>query len=207
MRTTLTTRSTPAVLALGATLALTLSACGNGGSSTASSPSATQSSSAAGSSAGIDATHNDADVTFITDMAPHHEGAIAMADLASSRAGSSQVKDLAGRIAGAQGPEIETMKAMAAAWAVSLPTGSSMGDMSTMQGTGDDDVAALTPLSGAAFDREFLTRMTAHHTSAVEMAKTELSQGSNAQAKALATSIVSAQEKEIAEMAGLLKSV
>jgi len=204
MSTTLFIRRTPATLAVGAALALTLAACG-GSSDT---PAATSAPSTAGGTAsvpGIAVAHNDADVAFIRDMAPHHSGAIAMADLAAGQAGSAEVKDLASRIADAQGPEIEKMKAMAAAWKVPLNTGA--GAMSGMSGMGGSDVAALTPLNGSAFDREFLTRMTAHHTSAVEMSKTELAQGSNPQAKELATAIISAQEKEIAEMDQLLKSV
>lgn len=237
MRTTLTTRTTPttatarrpvAALAVGAALALALAACG----STTSSPTASSSSASSGSAStavsptaqSIDATHNDADVTFINDMAPHHSGAIAMAQLAAGQAGSAQVKDLARRISAAQGPEIEQMKAMAAAWKVTLNTDAgAMTGMSGMTGTtgmtgipgmtgtaampsSGDDVGALGPLTGAAFDKEFLTRMTAHHMSAVMMAQTESAQGTNPQAKQLASSIVTAQQKEIAEMAGLLKS-
>lgn len=192
-----TTSYRPAVLATAA-LVLSLTACGGATSPAAPAP-ATASTT---STPGIVSTHGNADVAFIQDMAPHHSGAIAMAELAASRAGSAQVKDLARRISGAQGPEIERMTAMASAWRVTLDTGAApMGGMSAM---GGDDVAALTPLSGTAFDKEFLLRMTAHHTSAVEMARTELSQGTNPQAKDLATAIVAAQQKEIAEMRGLL---
>lgn len=218
MRTTLTTpaarthsgrartgRRSVAALAVGSALTLALSACGSSddSSTAASNPTPAMSSTASSSGPGIDATHNDADVTFINDMAPHHSGAIAMAQIAATQAGSAQVKDLAQRIAGAQGPEIEQMKAMAAAWKVTLNTDA--GGMGGMSSPGDD-VDALKPLTGAAFDKEFLTRMTAHHMSAVMMAQTESAQGSNPQAKQLASSIVAAQQKEIAEMAELLKS-
>ena len=210
MRITLTNLTTPtarrpvAALAVGVALALVLTACGNSNNSTAA-PSPT--SPAAGSSTGqaIAATHNDADVTFINDMAPHHSGAIAMAQLAAGQAGSPQVKDLANRISGAQAPEINKMRAMATAWKVTLNTDA--GAMTGMGGSSSgDDVGALKPLTGRSFDKEFLTRMTAHHTSAVQMAQTEIAKGSNPQAKELAASIVAAQQKEIAEMAGLLTS-
>ena len=197
MRTTLTLRRPVAALAAAAALALTLAACGN-----SSTPTTAASSTAATDSAAVAAAHSDPDVTFINDMAPHHSGAIEMARLAAGQAGNAQVKDLANRIAGAQGPEIDRMKMMASAWKVALNT-----DMHGMAGGGGDDVAALMPLNGAAFDKEFLTRMTAHHTSAVQMAKAELAQGTNPQARALATAVVSAQEKELAEMAKLMNSV
>ena len=187
-------RSTSTVLAAtGAVLALALSACGTSDATPAAAASSVQ---------GVAVRHNDADVTFVNDMAPHHSGAIEMAKLAQGQAGSAEVKDLAGRIAAEQEPEIAKMKAMAATWKITLDTGA--GAMTGMAGGGSDDVTALRPLTGAAFDREFLTRMTAHHSSAVEMARTELAQGSNPQAKELATAIVAAQEKELAEMRGLL---
>ncbi len=205
--TTLTTRRPVAALAVGGALALVLTACGSSkdSSTAASSPS----SSTTGSSTGqrIDATHNDADVTFINDMAPHHSGAVAMAQLAAGQGGSAQVKDLANRISAAQGPEIEKMKAMAAAWKITLNTDAGattgMGGMGGGMSSGDD-MDALRARTRSAFDKEFLTRMTAHHTSAVQMAQTEIAQGANPQAKELAASIVAAQQKEIAEMAGLL---
>lgn len=207
MRTTLTHPRPVTVLAVGAALALTLTACGGNDS-----PSSAASPSSAGASApaeAVSAVHDDADVTFLNDMAPHHTGAIAMAELAASQAGSTQVKDLAARITAAQGPEIDQMKAMAAAWEVTLDTdaGSMTGTHGGMSHTGGDDVEALGPLTGPAFDEEFLTRMTAHHMSAVMMAKTEIADGSNPQAKDLATAIVDTQEGEIAEMGGLLESL
>lgn len=192
----LNSRRTLVALGVGAALAATLTACGGSDPSTVASPP-----SAGASVQGVATVHNDADVTFIQDMTPHHAGAIGMAQLASDRAASPQVKDLARRIAGAQAPEIDRMKAMATAWGAAAP--SMDGGMGGMSG-GMDDVKALTPLRGSAFDREFLTRMTKHHSSAVDMSKQELAQGTNPQAKELATSIISAQEKEIAEMQQLL---
>ena len=52
---------------------------------------------------------NDADVAFATDMIPHHQQAVQMAELAADRAGSDQVRQLAEDIEAAQGPEIDTM--------------------------------------------------------------------------------------------------
>ncbi len=55
------------------------------------------------------ATFNDADVTFAQSMIMHHQQAIEMASMAESRAASTEVKDLAGKIKAAQQPEIDTM--------------------------------------------------------------------------------------------------
>lgn len=196
-RTSLFKLATPLV---GLTLAL--SACSSGAETA--SP-ATQS-----TVKGISTQHGDADVAFIKDMSPHHSGAIAMAELAPTRAANAGVKAIAVEIAGAQGPELARMKDMAEAWGVE-PTaggGPSMGAPgmggSGMGGSMGGDAAALRPLTGRAFDREFLTRMIAHHTSAVTMSQAELAAGQNAQGKELAQQIVTGQQAEITRMKALL---
>ena len=67
--------------------------------------------------------------------------------------------------------------------------------------------AQLTAATGAAFDRLFLQLMITHHQGAVQMADTELSQGSNPNAQALAASIKTSQTQEIATMQQLLQTL
>lgn len=167
----------------------------------------------AGCGGGDGATHNAQDATFAKGMVPHHEQAVVMSDLALSRAGSAEVKDLATRIKAAQAPEISTMKGWLGMWGEMATDNSghdmaSMSGMSGMQGMASDgDVAMMGRVSGAEFDRLFLTDMTAHHEGAVEMSKAEIAKGSFANAKTLAQRITAAQEKEIAEMKALLAKV
>jgi len=146
-------------------------------------------------------------------MVPHHRQAIAMAALAPGRAVSPQVKALAQQIQNAQGPEITIMTGWLSSWGQPAGTSSEMGSMS---GMGDSsmpgmmtgsDMARLAALKGAAFDREFLTMMTAHHRGAIEMAKTEQATGQYGPAKQLAASIETAHTREVAVMAGLFASV
>lgn len=211
MRTT-RTLFRPSRAAAAVAAALTLAACGSGDDPTIASGGDSSGGVEASPVAGIDAQHNDADIAFITDMTPHHESAIDMAELAADRAADPRVKDLAERIVAAQDPEIETMQKMATAWGVDLEAGGSPHGGSAKSSGGPhggggaegDDVTALEPLSGAAFDKEFLSRMTAHHESALEMAQKELSEGENPQAKELAQAIVTAQTEEIAEMKTIL---
>lgn len=107
-------RTTPlrrAVMAGAAALsALLLAAgCGNGdmggmdhgGSG---SPSATALRSASSSNG-----FNGADAMFAQMMIPHHEQAVAMADLAATRAGDPELKELSAKIKAAQAREISTM--------------------------------------------------------------------------------------------------
>ncbi len=182
--------------------ALTLAACA-GDDSTVQQPAA------AATINGIATAHNDADIAFIKDMTPHHQGAVGMAELAADRAANPKVVDLAARIVAAQAPELAKMADMAKAWGVSLDgsAGGHGGAPATGHSGGgaeDDDVAALKPLSGAAFDREFLARMIKHHESALPMSQANLDKGQNPQAKALATAIIATQTAEIAEMKALL---
>ncbi len=192
--------------------ALALAACN--GATGSSAPAATTGPSAgataattAGPSAGTSAeAHNQADVTFAQSMIPHHKEAVAMAQLAPSRANSPEVKTLATEIQGAQDPEITTMTGWLTSW--SQPTEMAGMDMSSMPGMmSATEMADLGKLSGAAFDRQFLTMMTKHHQGAVQMATTELSQGQHPAAKSLAQSIIKSQTAEIARMKTLLAQV
>ena len=203
--------------ALGLSGVLALSACGGedmdmgsmpGGSST------TSATATAGSSAPAAGEHNAADVDFASGMIPHHAQAVEMADMAIENATNPEVKALAGRIKQAQDPEIETMSGWLTSWGEEVPEagggmagmdhggGEAMGGMMSEQ-----DMTALGEASGSQFDRMWLEMMTAHHEGAVEMARTELAQGSYPQAKDLAQAIIDSQSKEITEMSVLLKSL
>lgn len=147
---------------------------------------------------------NAADVAFAQGMIPHHEQAVEMAEAAASRADSADVKDLAGRIAAAQGPEISQMQGWLDDWDQS-EGGDSMGDMGSMPGMMDgDDMGQMMDASGAAFDEMFLNGMIRHHEGAVEMATDQLADGENEEALALAQEIIDAQKAEIDEMQALL---
>jgi uncharacterized protein (DUF305 family) len=151
------------------------------------------------------APHNAADVTFATDMIPHHEQAVAMSELAPQRSTDPAVLKLAADIAAAQGPEIQTMTAFLAQWNASPATGHEGMPGMQMQGMVDDaTMTRLTTLEGAEFDQLWLQSMIGHHEGAIAMAKTEIADGTNADAKALAQQIVSAQQAEITQMKEML---
>lgn len=190
-------------------LALSLAACGaddtnpggaaRNGAGTTASPGAE-----------VDETHNDADTEFAQLMIVHHEGAVEMADLAVGQAESQDVRDLAGRISAAQGPEIEQMTSWLEAWGEeSAPMAGHEGmDHGGMEMDGmsqEEAMSHLESLSGAEFDRRFLELMIAHHRGAVEMAGTELEDGQNPQALELAQAIVDGQQAEITEMEQMLQ--
>ncbi|MBO2447043.1 DUF305 domain-containing protein [Actinomadura barringtoniae] len=152
--------------------------------------------------------HNEHDVTFAQMMIPHHRQAVEMSEVVLAGSKNPQVRKLAEQIRNAQDPEIQTMSGWLKQW------GAGSGDMGGMAGMhhempgmmGAKDMAAFGRLKGAALDRRFLTMMIEHHQGAVTMAGTEQAKGSYPQAKALADSIIKAQQAEIATMRGLLKS-
>ncbi|WP_432170230.1 DUF305 domain-containing protein [Streptomyces sp. 1222.5] len=214
----------PAAAAIAAVI---LAACGSGDSSPSSEPSGHGL--GARSSAGTSATapaargsHDAQDVAFAQGMIPHHRQAVAMADLAPSRAKAQQVKDLAAKIKQAQDPEINTMSGWLKAWGEKVTDAATSGmdqsstsgmDQSSMPGMdhssmpgmmSGDDMAKLKDLSGDAFDKAFVQMMISHHRGAVEMAKTEQAKGAYGPARTMAKSIVTSQSAEITEMNKIL---
>lgn len=189
-----------AMLSVATAGALVLAGCSSSGSNSAAGPTSPAAASPTGTPAS--GPHNTADVSFATDMIPHHTQAVQMADLALTQATSAEVKTLATQIKAAQDPEIQTMSGWLAGWGENVPSGSSsMGGMGS--GTAmmsDADMTARGAARGAAFDRMWVSMMISHHTGALEMAKTELSSGQNPDAKALAQSITTSQTAEITTM-------
>lgn len=195
-----------AAFALVTTMGLALSACGGSSDNDADGTSG---------SSGQAAKFNDADVEFAQQMIPHHEQAIEMAKIAETRAGSDEVKSLAADIEAAQGPEIETLEGWLESWGEDVPSGEmDHGDMNHgssdeggMAGMMDEeDMKSLEDASGAEFDRMFLQMMIEHHEGAVAMAETEVQDGENADAIAMAQKVISDQQAEIDLMNGLLGS-
>ncbi|MGW3958520.1 DUF305 domain-containing protein [Amycolatopsis sp. NPDC005003] len=191
--------------------ALVLSACSS--SDHASMPEMSSSSSApAPAPSGQAAGHNADDIAFAQQMVPHHSQALDMAKLVPSRSTNPKVVDLASRIEKAQDPEIRQMQGWLTTWgappASSMP-GMDHGSMPGMSGSmpgmmSGADMQKLEQAKGAEFDKMWLDMMIRHHQGAVEMAKTEITKGGDADAKALAHKIIDAQQAEITEMQGLL---
>jgi uncharacterized protein (DUF305 family) len=74
-----------------------------------------------------------------------------------------------------------------------------------MQGMVDQPtMTTLQSLNGQEFDKLWLASMIGHHQGAIEMAKAEIANGDNVDAKALAKNIVTTQEAEIGQMKQML---
>ncbi len=159
--------------------------------------------------------HNSADVTFATDMLPHHAQALSMVDLTLGRQLDPEVADLAEQVRDAQVPETETMVDWLNEWGEPVPETSrdhvnadshdGMEMDSDMPGMmSGDEMQALEDAPDAEFEQLFLEMMIEHHEGAIEMAKTELDEGRYIPARDLAEGIVSGQQEEIDTMESLL---
>ncbi|MBW4033422.1 MAG: DUF305 domain-containing protein [Acidobacteria bacterium] len=182
--------------------ALVLAGCSTQGMDMGSSSSDTSSSSSASSAS----SHNDSDVAFATQMIPHHQQAVEMADIVLAKSGvDSRVVDLAKQIKAAQDPEIVTMTTWLKTWGQRSPAAMDGMAMNGLMSQADMD--ALKNASGPDSSKLFLQQMTQHHQGAIDMANEELSSGRDAAALTLAKKIVVAQTAEIVKMKGLLASM
>ena len=71
-------------------------------------------------------------------------------------------------------------------------------DMKSMMKNNDDKMASMKMTGNA--DVDFAMMMRVHHQGAIDMAEAELRDGKDAQMRKLATNIISAQKKEIAQL-------
>lgn len=163
------------------------------------------------------ANFNATDVGFAQGMIPHHAQAVEMADMGIAKSTNADVLSLAKQIKSAQNPEIETMTGWLQGWGQAVPSTASMADgghdMTNMSGMmmdgmmSDADMKRLESSTGTAFDRLWLELMIQHHEGAVRMAKDELADGKNPDAKALAQAIITSQQAEISKMNALLAAL
>ncbi|MDN4643410.1 DUF305 domain-containing protein [Arthrobacter sp. PsM3] len=197
--------------------ALALAGCSTGSSTPSVTPSSSASSASSmpgmgqgpgmmsSSAPAAAAEHSAADTMFVQGMIPHHEQAVEMSEMMLQKKDiPASVTDLATRIKGEQAPEIDKMTG----WLKNWNEPATMGAGHTMDGMmGDDDMKQLQSAQGTEAAKLFLTQMVAHHQGAVMMAKTEVSQGKNADAIKLSNDIVTSQEAEIKEMQDLLATL
>jgi uncharacterized protein (DUF305 family) len=164
--------------------------------------------------------HNQADAMFAQHMIPHHQQAIEMSDMLLAKQGiDPRVSELANQIKAAQGPEIDQMQGWLNQWGgprMPMPSGDmpGHGSMPTMSGMpgmsgmmSEQDMTALQNAQGVEASKLFLTQMIAHHEGAITMAQTEIRDGQYPAAVELARAIVTAQQKEIDTMKGLLAAL
>ncbi|MFI6040375.1 DUF305 domain-containing protein [Nocardia sp. NPDC051321] len=148
---------------------------------------------------------DDADVTFLQMMYPHHAQAVDMAKLVPGHSQNQQLLTLAANVEQAQAPEMQQITGLLQSFGKPAPTAASGHGGHPMPGMmSADQMTALQAASGPDFDRQWLTMMIEHHTGAVTMAETELATGTNIESKNLARNIIDNQRAEIDTMRAML---
>ncbi|MEJ7803956.1 MAG: DUF305 domain-containing protein [Candidatus Limnocylindria bacterium] len=144
-------------------------------------------------------------------MVPHHESAIAMAEIAQERAERPELQNLADDIVATQTAEISQMQDWREQWfgrsdtpsmeempmlpGMSMPAGQSMsGGMMDMT----SEVDGLR--EAEPFDRDFMDAMIRHHEQAVAAAEIALAETERDEIRGLAEDIIEAQTREIDQL-------
>jgi uncharacterized protein (DUF305 family) len=138
------------------------------------------------------------DKAFIDAMVPHHQGAIAMAEVALKNAEHEEIKELSRNIVSTQRAEIEELKAIKQQ---EFGTSNVPMEMSQEQMRGMGMMMNPEQLAHSEpFDKAFIGAMIPHHQSAIEMAQVAYEKSKVPEIKELAKNIVSAQQREIEQM-------
>lgn len=131
------------------------------------------------------------DGAFITEMIPHHESAIEMAEIALDKAQHPETKQLADSIIESQGDEIEQLESIHERL---FAEPASAGDHGTL-GLPAHESGIEADMAGLEQAKPF-----AHHQGAIRMARVQISEGEDAELSGLAESIIEAQSQEIVAM-------
>jgi len=138
------------------------------------------------------------DKAFIDAMVPHHQGAIAIAEVALENAEHEEIIELSRNIISSQQAEIEELKAIKKVefGTSNVPMEMSQEQMRSMGMMMDpQQLAKREP-----FDKAFIDTMIPHHQSAIEMAELAYRESDNPRIKELARDIIVAQKQEIEQM-------
>jgi uncharacterized protein (DUF305 family) len=150
-----------------------------------------------------EAAPSDADVTFTQNMIPHHQQAIEMAKLVDTHTDRPTLRQLADSILSSQRQEITQMEGWLRSWG--KPTTPSKGhgghgDTEMPGMMSEAEMRQLMEPTGTDFDLAFVEMMAAHHQGAIDMANTELLDGSLPEVTRLAQQIIDTQQNEIDQL-------
>ena len=140
----------------------------------------------------------DVDEMFIEEMIPHHDDAIAMAELAITRSEHPEIRQLAEEIRKSQSAENAQMREWYREWFdADVPDRDGSNMMDRMMGSGMDleDLEVAEP-----FDKAFIEAMIPHHQMGIMMSQMAGSTTDRTELQRLTRSIIEAQSREIDEM-------
>ena len=137
------------------------------------------------------------DKAFIDAMVPHHEGAVEMAEVALENAEHPEIRNVAEDIVSSQRAEIRMFGEIRREKYGSAEGQMEMDEMD-MQAMGMSDPEELAQAD--PFDKAFINDMIPHHESAIAMAEVAREKTDDPEIREIAEDIVTAQEREIAQM-------
>ncbi len=136
---------------------------------------------------------NETDMTFVTEMIPHHERGVDAADLALTRAKHAEIKRSARELLQFQSTELANMRVVRD---VLGKAGVKVGDLGVPATSLD-----LRELRNATdFDRAYIDQMIPHHELAIRMARPEHEQGIHADLRRTATDVSDLARFQIRQM-------
>lgn len=139
---------------------------------------------------------NDNDRRFIAAMIPHHELGIRMIDDATPRVDDVRLRRMIFKMSAYHDADMHSMEHLLGEWRVD--------PMARFPGlVGPDALAALSSLSGRAYDVGWLALMIEHHLGAVVLAKNQVATGGVDDLRSLARRIETTQRAEIDSMTEL----
>jgi uncharacterized protein (DUF305 family) len=138
------------------------------------------------------------DRAFIDAMVPHHQGAIAMAEVALKNSEHEEIKELSRNIVSTQQSEIDELKSIKKE---EFGTSNVPMEMSPEQMRGMGTMMNPQELAHREpFDKAFIDAMIPHHQSAIYMSQVTQEESKIPAIKELAQNIVDAQKREIEQM-------
>lgn len=141
------------------------------------------------------ASDEDLERMFLMRMTMHHRAAVAMADLAMDRAMHPELRDLARNISTTRSAEIENMTRWLREWHNTTPPHDTMMDLLMQM-----QLAAMSNMTEADFERTFLDQMIMHHEAALNMSEPMMDRAPHAEAREAADEILTMQQLELDRM-------
>lgn len=132
------------------------------------------------------------DPHFLDMMSEHHKDGIKMAEMASQKAESKEIKTMANKILKDQKKELKQMQEWRQDKFASVPKSQEM--PSKM------DMSKLETSKGAEFDKNFAMMMASHHEDGIKMAQEAIPMLKNSQIKQFAQNSTKNQTKEMHQL-------
>ena len=143
---------------------------------------------------------NSEDVTFASELIPHHRQALQLVRMVEQRDVDPGLKRLAAQIRVTQAVELESMLSWLEDWDVPAPSGDPSVGTGQSGTVSAGDLAALEGTSGDAFETQWLRLMIRQHEDAIALAKVENAEGQYPYAVALANTVMVGQASQIRTM-------